>query len=163
MIERIVRNFFLEWRSLSPRESLGQVGVNFIPLEIWGFRSWLVQANKITPFCWNGCRDLCKKIKALWREVISSIHSCSQGRLWFDIAENSFMFFNFVTFKIRKRNGNRIKLWKDMWVGSSSLEASFLDLFNNYTKKEATVAECWDMESNDWDLGFRGGIRDRIW
>lgn len=62
----------------------------------------------------------------------------------------------FVAFKAN--NGQKIRFWKDKWVGDTSFNLAFPDLFNIYMKEEAKVAECWNADQNDWDLGFRREI-----
>lgn len=49
------------------------------------------------------------------------------GRPWYDIAKNTGRFRKFLVFTMR--NGNRILFWKDIWVGTSTLEDPFPDIF----------------------------------
>lgn len=82
-----------------------------------------------------------------------------KGRLWEEIFKLSTSFMRFLSFKVR--NGQRIKFWKDTWLGSLPLEIHFPNLYRISTKKDSTVAKCWNSEQNDWSLGFKRGIMER--
>ncbi|KAJ1270694.1 hypothetical protein BS78_06G071300 [Paspalum vaginatum] len=50
-------------------------------------------------------------------------------------------------FRWKIGNGQKVKFWKDNWLGSSSLAIQFWDLYILVNEKTKAVADLWDGES----------------
>jgi hypothetical protein len=47
-------------------------------------------------------------------------------------------------YKWKVGSGKKIRLWEDMWLGSSSLAIQYWDLYCIVNEKSGTIAELWD-------------------
>lgn len=83
----------------------------------------------------------------------------ARGKPWFGIAKNISFSPNYL---FQSEEWKENPFFEGYWIGSSSLEETFPDLYN-ISMKKASEADCWnsDNNENDWDLGFRRGILDR--
>lgn len=169
-IGKLILNFF--WNGGSLKGSCNHLvnwGKTSLPLQYGGLGiGALKQKNNSLLLKWPW--RFTQEKDELWRKVIVIIYGeashgwstlpskgRAKGRPCFDIFKNNAFFFKFLEFEVTK--GARIKYWHDIWLGTPS-QHNFPVFFNLSTKKDATIAECWNKVENDRNLGLRRGLFD---
>lgn len=163
-METIVRNLFWNGTDCHPHRHLVSWDRVSLPKNYGGLGLGAFKhRNNALPQKWLW--QFTQEDNPLWKRVITSIYGIedhvwlpsppklsSRGRPWVAIDQQRLFFIRFISFKAK--NGSKIKVWKDTWLGNNPLEFKFPDLFCISNKKDCMVAECWNTEQGDRNLGF---------
>ncbi|KAK1278996.1 hypothetical protein QJS04_geneDACA014463 [Acorus gramineus] len=123
--------------------------INRALLSKWKWR-WVSNHSLI----WRGV------IEARYRYSIQQIDHFPRGasrpsQIWAGILNATANFQEIIRWKVG--NGERIRLWKDVWIGDYSFEVSFPDLFSLAANQDCTVNQCWvvDHTGGHWVVCLR--------
>lgn len=125
----------------------------------------------------------CKGDDQLWKRVISFVHELLSNFITLNdlqklkhgplseiyVASQKVSWFNDIlknAFQIRVGRGSRIRFWKDIWIGSSTLKETFPRLFSISLQQSHTISEVdiWDGHESlyQWEFPLLGNLNKII-